>query len=205
MFHGLRPQETEHHFQRERMLIAQRKHQSVVGRRGLQFEIEGPAEALAQRQSPRPIDARPERRMDHELHAAALRRRIVRRPRRLRSAPRPSARAPRERIRRLAPRPRDPDRIRASATRPRPAAPRSLRAVARLRATARASGPALRRARTESTAPRRAHPPRERAPAPRAGCARMSCPAERYRRPGSRPRNLHRAMPTTVPSGSATT
>ncbi len=35
-------------------------------------KVERPAEALAQRQSPRPIDARSEGRVDHQLHPAAF-------------------------------------------------------------------------------------------------------------------------------------
>ena len=54
------------------MLIAQRKHQAVIGGRGLQFEIEGPAETFAQRQAPGAIDARAERRVNDELHAAGF-------------------------------------------------------------------------------------------------------------------------------------
>ncbi len=50
----------------------EREHDPVVGGRGLQFEIEGAAEALAQRQSPGAIDARAERRVDHQLHAAGF-------------------------------------------------------------------------------------------------------------------------------------
>src|SRR5690606_36200037 len=37
-----------------------------------QFEVEGAAEALAQRQAPGAIDAAAEWRMDHQLHAAGL-------------------------------------------------------------------------------------------------------------------------------------
>ena len=72
VFHRRRPQELEDDVERERVLLAQRDHDSVVGGRRLQLEVEGPAEALAQRQSPGAIDARAERRVDHELHAAAF-------------------------------------------------------------------------------------------------------------------------------------
>src|SRR5579871_3631066 len=54
------------------MLIAQRQHQTVVSGRGLQLEIESPAETLTQRQSPGAIDWRSERRMDDELHSSAF-------------------------------------------------------------------------------------------------------------------------------------
>ena len=72
MLHGLRLQELEHQFERKGVLLGQRDHDAVVGGRGLQLEIERAAEALAQRQSPGPIDARSERRVDHQLHAAAF-------------------------------------------------------------------------------------------------------------------------------------
>ena len=54
------------------MLLAQRDEDSVVGSRRLQFEIEAPAEALAQREAPGAIDARSEGRVDHQLHAATF-------------------------------------------------------------------------------------------------------------------------------------
>src|SRR5690242_5884830 len=54
------------------MLLAQRDHDAVVGRRCLQLEIERAAETLAQREPPRAVDACAERRMDDELHAARL-------------------------------------------------------------------------------------------------------------------------------------
>ncbi len=56
--------------ERKGVLVAQRDHDAVVGRGGLQFEIEGAAESLAQSQPPCAIDARSERRMQHQLHAA---------------------------------------------------------------------------------------------------------------------------------------
>src|SRR5262245_17317785 len=54
------------------MLGPEREQQRVLGGRGLQLEIELPAEPLAQRQRPCPVDAASERRMEHELHAAGL-------------------------------------------------------------------------------------------------------------------------------------
>ena len=54
------------------MLLGQRDVQSVVGRRRLQFEVEGAAEALAQRQSPGLVDASAKRRVNDELHAAGF-------------------------------------------------------------------------------------------------------------------------------------
>jgi hypothetical protein len=71
-FDSRRPQEFEHDFERERVLLAQRDEDAVVGGGGLQFEIEAAAEALAQREAPGAIDARSERRVDHQLHAAAF-------------------------------------------------------------------------------------------------------------------------------------
>ena len=58
----------------ERKAVAgrQRQHDRVLGRRGLQLEVEVAAEALAQRQAPGAVDAAAERRMDHQLHAARL-------------------------------------------------------------------------------------------------------------------------------------
>ena len=65
-------QELEDDFERERVLLAERDHDAVIGGGGLQLEVERPAEALAQRQSPGAIDARAERSVDDELHAAAF-------------------------------------------------------------------------------------------------------------------------------------
>ena len=52
------------------MLRAQREKYCVFGGRSLQLEVELPAEAFAQRQSPRFVDAASERRVQHELHSA---------------------------------------------------------------------------------------------------------------------------------------
>src|SRR5258707_3249959 len=54
------------------MLFAERDENPIVGGGGLQFEVEGPAEALAQRESQGPVDARAEGRVEHKLHAAAF-------------------------------------------------------------------------------------------------------------------------------------
>ena len=54
------------------MLLAEREDDAVVGRRRLQLEVEGHAEALAQRQPERAVDAPAERRVQHELHAAGF-------------------------------------------------------------------------------------------------------------------------------------
>ena len=58
--------------QREAVAGRQRQHDRVLGRRGLQLEVELAAEALAQRQAPGAVDAAAERRMDHQLRAAGF-------------------------------------------------------------------------------------------------------------------------------------
>ena len=65
-----RVQHVEQLLDRKAVLRSDRKHDAVVVGAGLQLEIKRAAEALAQRQAPGPIDARAERRMNHELHAA---------------------------------------------------------------------------------------------------------------------------------------
>src|SRR5258708_35915859 len=52
------------------MLLGQRDVEAIVGSGGLQFKIEGTAEALAQGESPSAVDPRSEGRMNDELHAA---------------------------------------------------------------------------------------------------------------------------------------
>ena len=54
------------------MLRAERQQHRVLGRRGLQLEVELTAEPLAQRQRPGAIHAAAEWRVQHELHAAGL-------------------------------------------------------------------------------------------------------------------------------------
>ena len=54
------------------MLVAEREDEAVVRGRGLQFEVERPAETLAQGETPGAVDARAERRMNDKLHAAAF-------------------------------------------------------------------------------------------------------------------------------------
>ena len=56
----------------ETMRMRQRQHDVVFRRRGLQFEIKGAAKTLTQRQTPRPVDAAAEWRMNNELHAAGF-------------------------------------------------------------------------------------------------------------------------------------
>src|SRR5439155_12580905 len=53
-------------------LRPERKDDRLFVRRGLQLESETHAELLAQRETPRAIDLRAERRVDDELHPAAL-------------------------------------------------------------------------------------------------------------------------------------
>ena len=62
----------EHVGQREREGGTQRQADAVVGGSGLELEVEGTADLLAQRHAPGPIDGRPEGRVDHQLHAARL-------------------------------------------------------------------------------------------------------------------------------------
>jgi hypothetical protein len=62
----------EDDLERKRVLVGEREHDAVVGRRGLQFQIERTAEALAKRQAPRAIDARAERRVQDELHPSGF-------------------------------------------------------------------------------------------------------------------------------------
>ena len=54
------------------MLRTKRQDDRVLSRRGLQLEVEGAAEALAQRQSPGAVDAAAERRVQHQLHPACF-------------------------------------------------------------------------------------------------------------------------------------
>ncbi len=68
--HRLRVQVTRHVFEREAVRRRQRQHDRVFGGRGLQLEIELAAEAFAQREPPRAVDAAAERRVHDELHAA---------------------------------------------------------------------------------------------------------------------------------------
>src|SRR5438477_55929 len=69
---GARREELGHILQREAVLRTQRQEHGVVAGRGLQLEIEGGAEALAQRQAERAVEPRAERRMHHQLHATGV-------------------------------------------------------------------------------------------------------------------------------------
>ena len=69
---GHRVQVLEHLFERERMLRAQRQHESFLVGRGLQLEAEPHAEALPQGEAERPVDPAAERRVHDELHTTTL-------------------------------------------------------------------------------------------------------------------------------------
>ena len=70
--HGLAVEEARHARELEAVRLAQRQHDGVLGGRGLQLEVEGAAEFLAQAQAEGAVHARAERRVDDELHAAGL-------------------------------------------------------------------------------------------------------------------------------------
>ena len=70
--HGFGVEEMKNIGQRKAVLLGQRDVEAVVGGRGLQFEIEAAAEALAQRQSPGFVDAAAEGRVNDQLHPAAF-------------------------------------------------------------------------------------------------------------------------------------
>jgi hypothetical protein len=53
-------------------LISQGQQHAILGGRRLQLEVEGAAEALAQRHAPGAVDSAAERGVDDELHAARL-------------------------------------------------------------------------------------------------------------------------------------
>ena len=179
-------QELEDHLQRERVLLAERNDDAVVGGGRLQLEIEGAAEALAQRQAPGAVDARAERGVDDELHAAAFVEEALghdvvhaghgaeRSLAGLRRSATACSGAGRWAVWEMG----DGD-SEASSSRRRETASESSRVR-----------PALRRARTGWTAARRGRLPRARGRAPRGGCARSWCPAGRCRRPGFPPRSL---------------
>ena len=57
---------------RDAVIRPHREHDAVVVGTGLQFEVKAAAESLAERQSPGPVDSRPPRGMNHQLHAARL-------------------------------------------------------------------------------------------------------------------------------------
>ena len=65
-------QEREDRCEREGVQVGERDDDAVVGRRRLEFQVEGAAEALPQRESPRAVDPAPEGSVDDELHAARV-------------------------------------------------------------------------------------------------------------------------------------
>ena len=58
--------------EREAVVRPERQHDRVVARRGLQLEVEGAAELLAQREAERAVDPTTVRRVQHELHPARV-------------------------------------------------------------------------------------------------------------------------------------
>ncbi len=70
--HGRRMQVARDLSQLKAVRRRQRQHDVVLGRRCLQLKIELSAEALAQCEAPRAVDAAAERRVDDELHAAGF-------------------------------------------------------------------------------------------------------------------------------------
>ena len=70
--HGLGAQVAPDFLQRKAVGGAQREHDAVLERRGLQLEVELPAEALAEREAPGPVQARAEGRMDDEVGVTHL-------------------------------------------------------------------------------------------------------------------------------------
>ena len=63
-------EEALHVLEREAVRRPERQHDAVLERRGLELEVELAAEALAQRQSPGPVDARAVGRVDDEVGVA---------------------------------------------------------------------------------------------------------------------------------------
>ncbi|GIW55640.1 MAG: hypothetical protein KatS3mg082_2044 [Nitrospiraceae bacterium] len=70
--HGFRPHEPEDALQRKTVPFAQREHDPLVRRGGLELKIKGHAEPLAERQAPGAIQPPAERRMNDQLHPPAL-------------------------------------------------------------------------------------------------------------------------------------
>ena len=67
-----RREEARHLLERQALAGPEREHHRVVARRRLQLEVEAAAEALAEGEAERAVDAAAERRVDHELHPARL-------------------------------------------------------------------------------------------------------------------------------------
>ena len=71
-FDGSRFQVTENILHRHRQAGPQREIQPIVRSRRLQLKIERPADFLPQRHPPSPVDLRPKRSVNHQLHPAAF-------------------------------------------------------------------------------------------------------------------------------------
>ena len=71
-FDGSRFQVTENILHRHRQSGSQREIQPIVRSRRLQLKIERPADFLAQRHPPSPVDLLPKRSVNHQLHPAAF-------------------------------------------------------------------------------------------------------------------------------------
>ena len=195
-----RVQVAGHFLQREAVAGGQRQHDRVLGRRGLQLEVELAAEALAQRQSPGAVDAAAERRVDHQLGAAGFVEEALEHDGRLGrqyaerglgggevvgQLLRGGGRRAAPTLLRAAMRPVAASRTSAGIA----AGRRSPRAGAKRPATARRCARAPRPARTGCSAACRGRLPPAAGRAPRAGCGSWCCRAGRCRRPGSRPRS----------------
>jgi hypothetical protein len=72
VLHRLRRQELRHPLQRKAVLWTERQQDGVVAGRGLELEVEGHAEALAQGQPQTAVQPGPERRVPHKLHPPAF-------------------------------------------------------------------------------------------------------------------------------------
>jgi hypothetical protein len=64
--------ETQNRLEREGLRRSQREHDRVIGRGSLQLHVEGPAQALTEREPEAPVDACPNRRVQDELHSTRL-------------------------------------------------------------------------------------------------------------------------------------
>ena len=192
-----RVQKLEDGVERERVLVGKRDDDAVVGRRGLQLEVERAAEPLAQRQPPRAVDARTERSVQDQLHPAALVEEALGDDGRARRDDAERGLARLHVGRRLVPRRpgRGRSRVRVARTPPRHRCG-AAEFVAQARDLAREfdrAPRAPRRSRTAPTAARRARPRRAPCRPRRGGSATTSGPAGRCRRPCSRRRSLRRS------------
>ena len=159
-------EQLEDRLEREAVLRAEREQDAVVGGRGLELEVEGAAEALAQREAPGAVDAAAEGRVEDELHAARLVEEALGDDRVLRGHRAERRAAPPRRSRARARAPGRVERARARrARRPSPptASPRARRGAAISSRSAPTSRRELARARRRLAEPERDG--RRRAPA----------------------------------------